>query len=244
MTEAKKLKQAIRARSAKTGESYTAARLQVLKARRKRALPPTPATAPPPARPAAATRSGLSEKAVVEKTGHGFDHWFALLDAFGAAAKGHTATARHLALEQGVPGWHAQGITVAYERARGLREVNQAAGGFQVAVSKMVPVDLDTALAALRGAERKKWLAGADPALRRALEGALAPGAKGLVRGPKRSRVRYKWDATHVELVFEPRGTGTSVVAANTKLRNAAQVAERRTQWRNVLDALRTHLAR
>lgn len=244
MTEAKKLKQAIRARSAKTGESCTAARLQVLEARRKRTLPPTPATAPPPARPVPASRSGLGEKAVVEKTGHGFDHWFAVLDAFGAAAKGHTATARHLALEQGVPGWHAQGITVAYERARGLRAVNQAASGFQVAVSKMVPADMDTVLSALRRPERKKWLAGADPALRRALDAALAPGAKGLVSGPKRSRVRYKWDATDVELVFEPRGRGTSVVAANTKLKDAAQVAERRTQWRAALDALKTHLAR
>lgn len=243
MTEAKKLKQAIRARSAKTGESYTAARLQVLEARRKRTLPRAPAAPPPPARPVAA-RSGLGEKAVVEKTGHGFDHWFAVLDTFGAAAKGHTATARHLALEHGVPGWHAQGITVAYERARGLREVNQASTGFQVSVSKMVPADIDAVLSALRGPVRKKWLAGADPALRRALDAALAAGAKGVVRGPKRARVRYKWDATNVELVFEPRATGTSVVASNTKLRDAAQVAERRTQWRTALDALKTHLAR
>src|SRR5688572_18740818 len=196
MTEAKKLKQAIRARSAKTGESYTAARLQVLRTRRKRMLPPTPATAPPPARAVAATRSGLSEKAVVARTGHGFDHWFAVLDAFGAAAKGHTAAARHLADDHGVPGWHSQGITVAYERARGLRAVNQAATGFQVAVSKMVPVDLDTALAALRAPARGKWLAGADRGLRGALEAALAEGAKGIVRGPKRSRVRFKWGAS------------------------------------------------
>src|SRR5688572_7889758 len=185
MTEAKKLKQAIRARSAKTGESYTAARLQVLRTRRKRMLPPTPATAPPPARAVAATRSGLSEKAVVEKTGHGYEHWFAVLDAFGAAAKGHTAAARHLRDDLDVPGWHSQSITVAYERERGLRAVNQAATGFQVSVSKMVPADLDAALGALRPAARQKWLAGADPGLRRALDAALAPGAKGVVRGPK-----------------------------------------------------------
>lgn len=49
MTEAKKLKQAIRARSAKTGESYTAARLQVLKARQKRT--PQRTAAPPPKPP-------------------------------------------------------------------------------------------------------------------------------------------------------------------------------------------------
>src|SRR5688572_21428173 len=210
MTEARKLKRAIRARSARTGESYTAARLQFLKARQKRTAPKAaPAPVPPP-RPTAAPR-GLREAAVVAKTGHGYEHWFGVLDAFGAAVKGHTAAARHLANEHGVPGWHSQGITVAYERARGLRAVNQAAGGFQVAVSKMVPVDLDTALSALRAPARRKWLSGADPALRRALEAALAVGAKGVVRGPKRSRVRYKWGATSVELVFEPRRTGTSV---------------------------------
>lgn len=171
VTEAKKLEQAIRARSARTGESYTAARLQVLNARRKRDPQRTEPTPTKPPRPVAA-QPGLSEKAVVEKTGHG----------------------------------------------------------------------LDAVLAGLRATARKKWLAGADPALRRALDGALAPGAKGVVRGAKRARVRYRWDATQVELVFEPRGTGTSVVAANTRLKDAAQVAERRAQWRAALDALKTHL--
>ena len=240
MTEAKKLKQAIRARSARTGESYTTARMQVLKARQKRKPVPTAVT--PPRRPAVGP--GLSERAVVAKTGHGFDHWFAVLDAFDAAAKGHTAAARHLAVDHGVPGWHSQGITVAYERTRGLRVLNQTATGFQVSVSKMVPAGIDAALLALRGPARKKWLAGADPALRRALDAALAAGAKGVVRGPRRARVRYKWDGTHVELVFEPRATGTSVVAANTRLRDAAQVAQRRAQWRVALNALKDHLMR
>jgi hypothetical protein len=243
MTEAKKLKQAIRARSAKTGESYTAARLQVLKARQKR-KPQRPAATPAKPPRSVAAQPGLGETAVVAKTGHGYEHWFAVLDAFGAGEKGHTAAARHLRDDLGVPGWHSQGITVAYERTRGLRAVNQASTGFQVAVSKMVPGDMNAVLSALRGPVRKKWLAGADPALRRALDAALAAGAKGVVRGVKRARVRYKWDATNVELVFEPRATGTSVVAANTRLRDAAQVAERRAQWRVALDALKTHLGR
>jgi hypothetical protein len=241
MTQAKKLKQAIRARSAKTGESYTAARRQVLEARRKRTPQRTEVTLAKPPRTVVAP-PGLGEKAVVATTGRGFDHWFAVLDAFGAGKKGHTAAARHLRDDHAVPGWHSQGITVAYERARGLREVNQAASGFQVSVSKMVPADVDTVLSALRGSARKKWLAGADPALRRALEAALSTGATGVVKGPRRARVRYKWDATNVELVFEPRATGTSVAAANTRLRDAAQVAERRAQWRAVLEALKAQL--
>ena len=240
MTEAKKLKQAIRARSAKTGESYTAARQHVLAARAKgRRTPARPASPPP--RPAA-PRTGLSEKAVIEKTGHGLDHWFAVLDAFGAATKGHTAAARHLASDHGVPGWHSQGITVAYERARGLRAVNQAAGGFQVSVSKMIPATMDEVLGAFRASARAKWLAVADPELRRALEAGFAASPKGMAKGPKRARLRYRWDGSHVELVAEPRGSGTSVVASTTKMRDAADVAKRRAQWRTALEALKAHL--
>ena len=242
MTRARNLKQTIRSRAARTGESYTAARVHVLSALDKRRPRPSPPPVAPT--PAPETGGGLSDRAVREKTGHGLGHWFAVLDAFGAASQGHTAAARHLRDDHGIPGWHSQGITVAYERARGLRAVNQAKSGFQVAVTKMLPVDLETALRALRPSARKAWLAGADPALRRPLEAALAKGAKGVVRGPRRSRVRYEWDGASVELVFEPRGKGTSVAAANTKLRDAAQVAERRGQWRTALDALKDHLTR
>ena len=95
MTEARKLKQAIRARAAKTGESYTAARQQVLKARQKgKPQPPRPRpTTPAPRRRAA----GPQRDGGGRQDGPRFDHWFAVLDAFGAAAKGHTAAARHLA---------------------------------------------------------------------------------------------------------------------------------------------------
>ena len=87
-------------------------------------------------------------------------------------------------------------------------------------------------------------MAGADPAPRRALEAGFAASAKGVVKGVKRARLRYRWDATDVELVLEPRGSGTSVVASNTKLKDAAHVAERRAQWRTALDALKAHLTR
>ena len=97
MTQQKKLKRAIRARARKTGESYTAARRHIVQAGRKTVV------RPPPARPAAPSpRAGTparprsGEAGVIRKTGHGYDHWFAVLDAFGAPAKGHTASAAHL----------------------------------------------------------------------------------------------------------------------------------------------------
>ena len=109
MTRDHKLKKAVRARSRKTGESYAAARRQYLK-------PPTPPSAASPSKKAA---GGMTEASARRATGHGLDHWFAVLDAFSpGGAKGHTAAARHVADDHGVPGWHAQGITVAWERAR------------------------------------------------------------------------------------------------------------------------------
>ena len=146
MTRARALKQVIRARAAKTGERYTTARRHVLNqlatiapassSRRPAEQPaPGPRIAPEAAlkeRPTTAiapTRGSVTDAKSREKTGHGLDHWFALLDRFGGVEKGHSALARHLYDDHGVPGWYSQGITVAYERARGARLLNQRMSG-------------------------------------------------------------------------------------------------------------------
>ena len=234
MTQARKLKQAIRARARKTGERYTAARRHVLGLGKPAPRPAAVAAAPPPPRP-------FSDTALVARTGHGFDHWFAVLDAFGAAAKGHTASARHLRDEHGVPGWHSQGITVAYERERGLRAVNQAKGGFQVTVTKAVHVPVPKVVTALR--KGGAWLEGADPGLRAALARAVRKPAKGITtRADGLARLRYKWDGTTVEFWIEPRPRGASVAVGNLGLADAAAVEVRRAQWRAALDALKASL--
>ena len=50
-----------------------------------------------------------------------WDEWFEILDRFGVADKGHTATARYLRDEHGVGAWWAQSVTVRYEHERDLR---------------------------------------------------------------------------------------------------------------------------
>lgn len=266
MTQHKKIKQAIRARSQKTGESYTAARRQLLLAREKKAgtTPPaapepqaalpapeipvaaTPAPpVPPPPRTASPARGGISEESVRQKTGHGLDHWFAVLDAFGAAARGHTAAAAHLNKEHGIPGWHAQGITLAYERAHGLRQMNQTCtGSFQVSVSKTVPATVAEVVDALKSAERRAdWLRDADPALARALDAAFTGDKPREVktRGDY-AWLRYPWDGRTVEIRITGKPKGASVVADNTDLIDSAQVEERRAQWRTALAGLLRHL--
>ncbi len=145
MTQASKLKAAIRARTVKTGESYTAARRNVLAAKPPLAKsaaatlkPVSEAKAvetPSPARDPRVPRGELSERTSRKSTGHGLEHWFEVLDQFGKK-NGHTKAAEHLYTEYGVKEWHAQMITVTWERRRGLRQENQSCTGtFQVSLA-------------------------------------------------------------------------------------------------------------
>jgi hypothetical protein len=256
MTQQKKLKKVIRARSEKTGESYTAARRQVLHARAKSSHQPAPlpepeAAVPAPAKAAAipaSSKGALSDEAARAKTGHGLDHWFAVLDAFGAATQGHTAAARYLHTEHGIPGWHSQGITVAYERARGLRDVNQSCTGtFQVNVSKTVPATVAMVIEAFRDADaRRVWLQGADPELAAALDAAFA-GSKPReikTKGSDYAWLRFPWDGRTVEIRITGKPKGASVVADNSNLADPALVERRRAQWREALSRLHAFLSR
>ena len=99
MTRARALKQVIRARAAKTGERYTTARRHVLKDLQQRTAPRRlvlRSTTAPRAAAAGSSKGSVSDAKSLEKTGHGLDHWFDVLDRFGAVEKGHTAAARHL----------------------------------------------------------------------------------------------------------------------------------------------------
>ena len=252
MTRARSLKKIIRTRAAKTGESYTSARRHVLAARAASASG-KPSVRPPDKPTAAAAKTAKSKGAVSDErirelTGHGLDHWFAVLDAFGAKTKGHTAAADHLYSAHGVPGWHAQGVTVAYERARGLRAVNQRCdGNYQVTVSKVVPVTVRELVGAITDRRRRtQWLREADPALVEALSTALdGPGNKPFtIKDNNNARFRYRQNGGVVELRLTGRpGRKTSIVADSSKLAAASDVDARRTAWRTVLEQLHRYLS-
>ncbi len=65
---------------------------------------------------------GISDEVVRARTGKGSDEWYRLLDEWGAADRGHTLTARHLAQEYGLSPWWAQCVTIRYEWEKGLRD--------------------------------------------------------------------------------------------------------------------------
>ena len=64
----------------------------------------------------------FSDQAVQAKTGRSSAEWSAILDAWGAAEKGHTKTTKHLREEYHVSDWWAQAVTIRYEYERGLRQ--------------------------------------------------------------------------------------------------------------------------
>ena len=240
MTVARALKQVIRERAAKTGERYTTARRHVLAAIAPRAAAPAPPVRPAPPAP---TKGSVSNAKAIEKTGHGLDHWFAVLDRFGAVEKGHTAAARHLYDDHNVPGWYSQGITVAYERARGVRALNQRCDGeYEVSVSKVIAADTARVIKAFTDARlRKRWIAKADPKLAAALTaGVTDKAAKGFVVRPDgQARFRYKWDGTIVQFYLYPKPGGkVSLVVQHTKLAGAEAVEARRAQWKTAFGAV------
>lgn len=256
MTQAAKLKDEVRRRASKTGESYTAARRQVLAARGRTARWPAPRKPSPtlsaestadrkPGKGAVrAPRGEVSDAATRKATGHGLAHWFAILDAFGTT-HGHTKTVDYLYTSFKLKAWHGQMIVVTWERARGLRQENQSCtGDFQVSVSRAIagPLTRIVDLVNEPGA-RSRWLADEDPALARALEEAFAAGKTLEVKKPGYARMRYKWLSSVVELRATEKDGRTSVVADSSQLPDAQSVGIRRAAFASALDRLRDRTA-
>lgn len=221
MTTDKARKRAVRSRMQKTGERYAAARRHVV---RDDALSPLPPRVAEP---------GVSEAAIVKGTGQSWDHWFRVLDAWGATSRNHTEIARYVNGEQGVDGWWAQSVTVGYERARGMRAPNERPEGFEVSVSKTVALPATEAWRAfVEPNHRARWL---DLALR------MRTGTRTMGRS---ARFDVPAEGTRVNVYLTPKGDDrTTVTVTHVKLEGAADVASHRTAWKGRLDRLATQIA-
>ena len=247
MTRARALKQVIRDRSAKTGERYTTARRHVLKdLQGARGAQGAQGAQRAQGARSAETKGGMSDAASIKKTGHDLAHWFRVLDRFGAVDRGHTASAKHLYEAHDVDGWYAQGITVAYERERGVRGMNQRCdGAFEVSASKVMNATTKQVVKAFSDARtRAKWINEAEATLADALaKGVADKKSKGFVVRPDgQARFRYKWNDTIVQLYMIPKSKEKiSVVVQHTKLPSGDAVELYRGQWKAALGLLADH---
>ncbi len=175
MTKDKAQKRAVRARMDKTGERYTTARHYLLDLHRTgpdvpEAVDATVAEAPSATaqpdtdadasgRTSWVTAPGMSDEAILRGTGKTWAEWIALLDAWGGTAHTHPEIARYLHETFDINGWWAQGVTVGYERARGMRAVHERPDGFSANASKTFPVPVQRLFAAfVEPDERERWL--------------------------------------------------------------------------------------
>jgi hypothetical protein len=217
MPTSKDLKRLVRGRMKKTGESYTAARAQLI-AKKKGAVP----TGPSPAELA-----GVSDAAVKKATGRDWKSWVRELDAAGAARLPHRDIARLVHGRFGTGDWWSQTVTVGYERIRGLREKGQKrGGGWEISKSKTVPVALGALYGAFATARaRARWLGQADVKLKKATA---------------RKSIRLLWsDGTPVEAYFLAKGRSKSQVQVqHGGLPSRAAADEMRALWTNQLAEL------
>lgn len=188
MTTNKDAKREVRARMKKTGESYTAARAQV-----RRANPPK-STWP--------ELAGMSDAAAKKKTGKDWAAWVKWLDSKNATSLTHPQIAKLIRKSfPDIGGWWTQGVTVAYERIRGFREIGQRRDDktFDANKSKTFPVHVSRLYEAFsRKRQRAKWLA-------EELD----------VRAPNKDKsLRATWsDGTQVSFYFTDKGESKSSVA-------------------------------
>jgi hypothetical protein len=216
MTTQKSFKRRVRARMAKTGESYTAARHQLIAA----------GDQPDPGTPTYETV--VSDERMLKATGRRHEEWFEILDAWGAKERTHTEIARHVSGELGVDGWWGQSITVSYERARGMRAVGQMKDGWTINASKTVDVPVDDLFdAVVEDRLRKEWLPDADLGLRTAT---------------KPRSARYDWEdgSTRVNVSFAAKGPHKATVfVSHERLPDADTADEMKTYWRAALAELK-----
>jgi hypothetical protein len=212
MTRDKAQKRATRARMAKTGERYSAARRHVVKPREE-------LRAEDLVQPDATVR---------QNTGKGWREWLRILDDWGAKGRKHKDVAGYLMEQHGVPGWWAQAITTSYERSRGIRSKHQTLDGFfQVSVSKTFPLGVGKLFKAFAEApQRNRWLDRGTLTVRTNLK-------------DRSIRFDFRDGTSRVVAYFDQKDRSkTTVTVMHERLPNAGAVEEMRGMWKEHLNRL------
>jgi uncharacterized protein YndB with AHSA1/START domain len=222
MTAQRSFKNLVRTRMAKTGESYTAARLVLLG---------PPVEAGPSEEPVLVT----SDEKIRERTGRGWEEWFDLLDEWGAPERTHREIARWVAEQQGLEplAWNVQAVVGSYERARRGRAVGQHPDGFRAGVSKTVAVPVEQLYDAfVEPAKRRRWLPDGELRRRTATK-------------PRSARFDWDGDGTRVHVTFTAKGDDKSTVSiSHERLADAQERDRMKAYWRERTTALKQELER
>lgn len=217
MTTQKTFKRRVRARAAKTGESYATSRSQLLAK-----------TADAPLAADVQVLTGMTDEALERGSGKRLGEWLRILDAWGATERKHPEIARWLVAEEGIGGWWAQSVTVAYERVRGMRAMHQQPGGFAIAVTRTIRATPERISEAFTdGATRVAWLPDAPISVRTSRPGKSA---------------RFDWSDPPSRVAYDLAVMGerkTQLSLGHEKIPDAAAAERLKGLWRERLDALK-----
>jgi uncharacterized protein YndB with AHSA1/START domain len=229
----KDFKKLIRARMEKTGEAYTAARAQLLRASTgasRSAAAVSIAPPPPAAAPDYAKLAGMSDAAIKKATGCTWEKWVWALDQAGAESWSHRAIADYVHTSYKVRDWWTQTVTVGYERIKGLRAIGQRrGGGFEATKSRTIAASAKAVTKAFTDSRiRRKWLPDVTVTIRTATPG---------------KSVRMTWDDdSSVEVWLTEKAGKTSTAVAHRKLAGKEDADRRKAYWHERLGALKNLL--
>jgi uncharacterized protein YndB with AHSA1/START domain len=170
------------------------------------------------------------DEAVQAATGKTWTEWFSLLDGAGASQMNHKEIVAILD-SHGVGPWWRQMVTVGYEQERGLRELHEMTGGYEISRSKTIAAPMPAVEEAFTNdALRRRWLVDADFIIRKATPG-------------KTLRVTWVDGRTHVTVYFyKKEGGKTQVNVQHTKLADGAEAERMKDYWEDNLGKLKEML--
>jgi hypothetical protein len=168
----------------------------------------------------------IGDVTVRERTGKGWEEWFALLDEAGAAERPHAKIARSLVDDQGLSGWWAQSITVEYEQTRGLREKHERPGGYEVGATKSIAAPAEEVWRAWEDETlRERWLPGAQVAVRTATK-------------PKTMRLDWG-EGGRLAVYLDESGDRTRITVQHEQLPDRKAAERWKAFWRERVAALK-----
>jgi uncharacterized protein YndB with AHSA1/START domain len=175
----------------------------------------------------------VSDEAVGARTGKVWREWLEALDAAGARKMTRKEIITWLGKHhRNVTPWWQQMITVTYELARGRREEHQQPSGYEISISRTVPVTVGTLYDAWQdGKSRDKWLPKAMLTVRKATKN-------------KSMRITWEKDGTNLDVNFYKKGPQkTQVAVQHSRLPDKKAADRMKAYWGKALDRLKAILS-
>lgn len=189
----------------------------------------------------------ISDAAVMEGTGKGWEAWIGLIDEAGGETMSHKEIAAMLEdaghLESS---WWAQTVTVGYEYAKGRRVKGQTAdAGFQLGVQKTLPIEAERLWQFLTSPEGLSvWLGEGLQELDLSVgaEYETAESTIGEIRSVNPAeKLRLTWqpagweNSTTLQLYLEAKEDKTALRFHQEKLTGLEQRKQMKAHWQRIL---------